>query len=127
MNTKQQLCAIATRICVLSDLSLNKALSGIRVQAGVFTTGGRHEVNILHAGDAGYAPKSSAHWFKNVGSTDSYVVLIFNAGILTNLEATTLVAHMPAEVSHCCSSGPSLIAPARKPFHNSRAFVFVSD
>ncbi|CAL5229795.1 g13188 [Coccomyxa viridis] len=68
------------------------------ILAGVFTAGGHHEENTLYAGDAGYAPMSSAHWFKNVGSTDSYVVLIFNAGQLTNLEATALVANMPAEV-----------------------------
>ena len=75
-----------------------------RVQAGVFTSGGHYEESILNAGDAGFAPMSSAHYFKNVGSTDSYVVLIFNAGQLTNIEATALVANMPAEVSQCSCS-----------------------
>ena len=89
-------------------------LNSVCVQAGVFTAGGHHEENTLYAGDAGYAPMSSAHWFKNVGSTDSYIVLIFNAGQLTNLEATALVANMPAEVSNCSRSALSLFTSFRE-------------
>ena len=74
-------------------------LKGVFVQAGVFNYTGFYEESILHAGDVGLAPVSSAHYFKNVGSTDCFVVLIFNAGRFTNIDATALVGNMPAEVS----------------------------
>ncbi len=70
------------------------------MQAGVFNVTNHYEQSILRAGDAGFAPMSSAHYFKNIGTTDCYVVLIFNAGKFTNIDATFLVANMPAEVSH---------------------------
>ena len=74
---------------------------------------GHYEESILQAGDAGFAPLSSAHYFKNVGSTDSFVVLIFNDGQLTSIEATALVGNMPAQVSFCscpCISSISIRA-----------------
>lgn len=58
----------------------------------------------MHAGDAGFAPVSSAHYFKNVGDTDCYVVLIFNSGRFTNIDATALVGNMPAEVRRCTAA-----------------------
>ncbi|CAL5229796.1 g13190 [Coccomyxa viridis] len=67
------------------------------IQAGVFNVTNHYEQSILRAGDAGFAPMSSAHYFKNIGTTDCYVVLIFNAGKFTNIDATFLVANMPAE------------------------------
>lgn len=85
--------------CSSSVVQRSTAMTSCCVQAGVFSSGGRYEESTLYAGDAGFAPMSSAHYFKNAGSTDSYVVLIFNAGQLTNIEATALVANMPAEVS----------------------------
>ena len=69
------------------------------VQAGVLNVTNHYEQSILHAGDAGFAPMSSAHYFKNIGTTDCYVVLIFNAGTFTNIDATFLIGNMPAEVS----------------------------
>ncbi len=68
-------------------------------QAGVFNYTGHYEESILHAGDAGFAPVSSAHYFKNVGDEDCFVVLMFNNGQFTNIDATALVGNMPAEVS----------------------------
>lgn len=70
------------------------------MQAGVFNVTNHYEQSILRAGDAGFAPMSSAHYFKNIGTTDCYVVLIFNAGTFTNIDATFLIGNMPAEVSH---------------------------
>ena len=78
---------------------MSQALSCIPLQAGVFNETGHYEESILHAGDAGFAPVTSGHFFKNVGSTDSYVVLIFNSGQFTNIDATALIGNMPAEVS----------------------------
>lgn len=83
-------------------------------QAGVFNYTGHYEESILHAGDAGFAPISSAHYFKNVGDIDCFVVLMFSAGQFTNIDATALIGNMPAEVSqqrpHCCSQLPQLCA-----------------
>ena len=70
------------------------------MQAGVLNVTNHYEQSILRAGDAGFAPMSSAHYFKNIGTTDCYVVLIFNAGTFTNIDATPLIGNMPAEVSH---------------------------
>ena len=70
----------------------------MRMQAGVFNETGYYEESILHAGDAGFAPRASGHYFKNIGDTECFVVLIFNAGRFTNIDLTTLVANVPAEV-----------------------------
>ena len=82
------------------DLSRG-AKHGVRMQAGVFNATGHYEESILRAGDAGFAPVSSGHYFKNIGETESYVVLIFNAGRFTNVDLTALVGNVPAEVGHC--------------------------
>ena len=95
---------LGIQVIIRVAVQCSKAVTSCCVQAGVFSSGGHYEESILYAGDAGFAPMSSAHYFKNVGSSDSYVVLIFNAGQLTNIEASALVANMPAEVSHCSCS-----------------------
>jgi len=79
---------------------MSQAFFCVCVQAGVFNETGHYEESVLHAGDAGFAPVTSGHFFKNVGSTDSYVVLIFNNGQFTNIDATALIGNMPAEVCH---------------------------
>ena len=83
---------------------------GMRMQAGVFNETGQYEKSVLRAGDAGFAPVSSGHYFKNIGETESYVVLIFNAGRFTNLDLTALVGNVPAEVRQC------RIHPAQNPY-----------
>ena len=70
----------------------------MRMQAGVFNGTGYYEESILHAGDAGFAPRASEHYFKNIGDTECFVVLIFNAGRFTNIDLTTLVGNVPPEV-----------------------------
>ncbi|CAK0784366.1 hypothetical protein CVIRNUC_007570 [Coccomyxa viridis] len=67
------------------------------IQAGVFNSTGHYEESVLRAGDAGFAPVASGHYFKNIGETESYVVLIFNAGRFTNVDLTALVGNIPAE------------------------------
>lgn len=81
-------------------------------QAGVFNYTGHYEESILHAGDAGFAPVSSAHYFKNVGDEECFVVLMFNNGQFTNIDATALVGNMPAEVSRSSSPLFSAVGPA---------------
>ena len=71
---------------------------GCATQAGVFNATGDYEESVLRAGDAGFAPISSGHYFKNIGGTESFVVLIFNAGRFTNIDLTALVGNVPAEV-----------------------------
>ena len=73
------------------------------MQAGVFNATGHYEESVLYPGDAGFAPVSSGHYFKNTGDTESYVVLIFNAGRFTNVDLTALVGNVPAEVGQCRS------------------------
>lgn len=70
------------------------------MQAGVLNQTGQYEESTLHAGDVGFAPVTSGHYFKNIGDTDCFVVLIFNAGKFTNIDVTALVGNVPAEVSH---------------------------
>ena len=70
----------------------------MHMQAGVFNATGQYEESVLRAGDAGFAPVSSGHYFKNIGEMESYVVLIFNAGRFTNVDVTALVGNVPAEV-----------------------------
>ena len=64
---------------------------------------------ILRAGDAGYAPRGAPHYFKNVGCTDAFVLLVFDAGTFDTLEVTHVTAGLPAQVRSacCCSSGAS--------------------
>ncbi len=83
----------------LEGLACMQAFDMFIAQAGVFNYTGHYEESILHAGDAGFAPVSSAHYFKNVGDEDCFVVLMFNDGQFTNIDATALVGNMPAEVS----------------------------
>lgn len=75
----------------------------MRMQAGVFNSTGHYEESVLRAGDAGFAPVASGHYFKNIGETESYVVLIFNADRFTNVDLTALVGNIPAEVGRCGS------------------------
>ncbi|CAL5229797.1 g13191 [Coccomyxa viridis] len=85
------------------------------LQAGVFNYTGHYEESILHAGDAGFAPVSSAHYFKNVGDEDCFVVLMFNDGQFTNIDATALVGNMPAEALAADLGIPEEVALALDP------------
>ena len=68
-------------------------------QAGVFLEPGVVTESILNEGDAGYAPRGSAHYFININEThDAYVVLMFNDGVFTNINITAMTANVPAQV-----------------------------
>jgi oxalate decarboxylase len=73
------------------------------MQAGVFNETGYYEESILHAGDAGFVPSASGHYFKTIGDTECYVVLVFNVGRFTNIDLSALVANVPAEVGIAAS------------------------
>ncbi len=59
---------------------------------------------ILYEGDAGYAPRGSAHYFVNIGNTDAYVILIFDGGQFTNMDVTSLIANVPPQASGAARS-----------------------
>lgn len=73
--------------------------------------------SILRAGDVGYAPRGAPHYFKNVGCTDAFVLLIFDAGIFNTLDVTHVTADLPAQVrpASCCSSAPDTMLLHRCP------------
>ena len=66
-------------------------------QAGVFLEPGTVTEAILHAGDAGFAPRGSGHYFINTADEDAYVILIFDDGEFTNVDVTSLVADVPPQ------------------------------
>ena len=54
--------------------------------------------DVLHAGDVGYAPRGMPHYFKNVGCTDAFVLIIFDAGTFNTIDVTHVTADLPAQV-----------------------------
>ena len=52
----------------------------------------------LGAGDAGFAPRGSAHWLRNTSPRDAFIVLMFNDGVLTNEDIGGLLGTLPADV-----------------------------
>ena len=73
-------------------------------QAGVFLEPGKVTEAVLHAGDAGFAPRGSGHYFINTADEDAYVILIFDEGKFTNIDVTSLIAGVPPQ-----ARAPSLI------------------
>lgn len=68
----------------------------------MFTEPAVYEEGYLGPGDAGYAPKGSAHWLKNNSNdTDAYMVLIFNDGVFTNIDLPWFIGNVPPQVSPC--------------------------
>ena len=52
----------------------------------------------MQAGDAGFAPKGIPHYFRNVGQGRALVLLIFNAGIFTNIDISFMLGNVPSQV-----------------------------
>ncbi|EIE22888.1 RmlC-like cupin [Coccomyxa subellipsoidea C-169] len=68
--------------------------------AGVFMKPGEYEDGFLGPGDAGYAPKGSAHWLLNASNdTDAYVVLIFDDGTFTNIDLPWFIGNVDPEIT----------------------------
>ena len=80
-------------------IDVNRAKIMCCPQAGVFLEPGVVTEAILYEGDAGYAPRGSAHYFTNIGNTDAYVILIFDGGQFTNTDVTSLIANVPPQAS----------------------------
>ncbi len=60
---------------------------------------GEYEEGFLGPGDAGYAPKGSAHWLHNASNdTDAYMVLIFDDGTFTNIDLPWFISNVDPEV-----------------------------
>lgn len=59
------------------------------VEAGVFES---PQIAPVHAtlgpGDLGFAPRGSGHFLRNLGDTPAYILLVFDAGTFTNVDAT---------------------------------------
>ena len=71
----------------------------LTAQGGVFTRAGVAQTFAgLGAGDAGFAPRGSAHWLRNTNPTDAFVVLIFNGGTLTTVDIGGLIGTLPADM-----------------------------
>ena len=89
-------CRAAHTLCRLPrPLTLNAELCA---QGGVFTRAGAAQTFTgLGAGDAGYAPRGSAHWLRNTSPRDAFIVLMFNDGILTNEDVGGLIGALPAD------------------------------
>ena len=85
------------RHALLTAAALTLAAGG--AQGGVFTHAGVAQTFTgLGAGDAGYVPRGSAHWLRNTSPHDTFVVLIFNDGVLTTEDIGGLVGTLPADV-----------------------------
>ncbi|KAK9917475.1 hypothetical protein WJX75_004774 [Coccomyxa subellipsoidea] len=68
--------------------------------AGVFMKPGVYEEGFLGEGDAGYAPKGSAHWLRNTSNdTDAFMVLIFDDGTFTNIDLPSFIGNVDPEVT----------------------------
>lgn len=60
---------------------------------------GVYEEGFLGEGDAGYAPKGSAHWLHNTSNdTDAFMVLIFDDGTFTNIDLPWFIGNVDPEV-----------------------------
>ena len=68
------------------------------MQVGLVVRPGEHEETVIHAGDAGFAPKSIQHYIRNVGQGTARIVLIFNAGVFTNIDVGFMLGNVPPQV-----------------------------
>ncbi|BDA50372.1 probable oxalate decarboxylase OxdD [Coccomyxa sp. Obi] len=58
------------------------------------------EEYIMGQGDAGYAPKGSAHWLKNASNnTEAFMVLMFDDGLFTNIDLTWFIGDVDPETA----------------------------
>ncbi|KAK9840760.1 hypothetical protein WJX81_002919 [Elliptochloris bilobata] len=67
-------------------------------EGAVFTRAGVAQDFTLGPGDAGFAPRGSAHWLRNTGDTDAYMILMFDGGVFTNEDVGGLIGVLPASI-----------------------------
>lgn len=90
-------------------------------QAGVITGPGKFQKSYLSAGDAGYAPKGSAHYIKALGNEPSYAILMFDQGQFTNIDFPVFLSQVPNQV--CTASDSHLSSPHKASRDSSKISV----
>jgi oxalate decarboxylase len=65
------------------------------LETGIFLAPEKYVNDVLQPGDVGFAPRGSAHYLRNTGSQAAYVVLIFNAGVFTNIDVSNFLGAVP--------------------------------
>uniref|UniRef100_A0A383W9E2 Cupin type-1 domain-containing protein n=1 Tax=Tetradesmus obliquus TaxID=3088 RepID=A0A383W9E2_TETOB len=65
------------------------------LEVGVFTEPGQSAGGVLQPGDLGFAPRGSGHYLRNIGQQMAHVVLIFNAGLFTNVDVGNFLGTVP--------------------------------
>jgi oxalate decarboxylase len=65
------------------------------LEVGVFTEPGQSAGGVMQPGDVGFAPRGSGHYLRNIGQQMAHVVLIFNAGLFTNVDVSNFLGTAP--------------------------------
>jgi oxalate decarboxylase len=65
------------------------------IEVGVFLEPGVSATGVIHAGDLGFAPQGSGHYFRNLGKQMAHVVQIFNCGVLTSIDVNNFLGVVP--------------------------------
>lgn len=67
------------------------------VETGVFLAPGSYVNDVLATGDLGFAPRGSGHYLRNPSpDVAADVVLIFDAGLFTNVDVSNFLGAVPA-------------------------------
>ena len=64
----------------------------------MFERAGVNQAVSLGPGDAGFAPRGSAHWLRNTGTTDGFMILMFDGGVFTNEDIGGFIGTLPVDV-----------------------------
>lgn len=88
------------QICHIRILVTVAWLSVYLLQLGIFNATGQTTQQTLHTGDVGYVPKGTGHWIKSPTAEPGFMILVFNSGTFTNVDAPEWLGSLPSEASH---------------------------
>lgn len=87
------------------------------VETGVFLGPGEFTSAVLQAGDLGFAPRGSGHYIRNPNNSPVTMVLIFDAGVFTNVDINNFLGAVPPSWA---AASLGISTAAAKAFNYSR-------
>jgi oxalate decarboxylase len=66
-----------------------------KAELGVVTPDGEESISTLQPGDIGFIPQAWAHYIKQVGDTETKIVVVFNNSLPNDIGLSTMFGGMP--------------------------------